>query len=78
MSTLTIELDSLTEDRLQERSRREGRQQAELAAHLLANAVSTGIFFPVLSCYNVPDNIKKCGENRWPVFFSGTFTITKH
>ena len=36
MSTLTIELDSLTEDRLQQRSLQEGRKQEEIAAGLLA------------------------------------------
>ena len=36
MSTLTIELDSLTEDRLRQRSRQEGRKQEEIAAGLLA------------------------------------------
>jgi hypothetical protein len=36
MSTITIELDSATEQRLQERSRREGRKTEEVAAHLLA------------------------------------------
>ena len=36
MPTLTIELDNLTENRLQERSSREGREKAELAAGLLA------------------------------------------
>lgn len=36
MSTLTIELDSLTENRLQERSLQEGRRKEELAARLLA------------------------------------------
>ena len=38
MSILTIELDSLTENRLQERSLQEGRNKEELAAHLLAGA----------------------------------------
>lgn len=36
MSSLTIELDSLTEDRLQEGSRQEGRGKAKTAARLLA------------------------------------------
>ena len=36
MSTLTIELDSLTEDRLQQRSLQEGRKQEDIAAGLLA------------------------------------------
>lgn len=40
MSILTIELDSLTEDRLQQRSLQEGRKQEEIAAHLLARAVT--------------------------------------
>ena len=41
MSTLTIELDSLTENRLQERSRQEGRKKEELAAKLLATSLAT-------------------------------------
>ena len=36
MSTLTIELDSLTDNRLQERSFQEGRGKEELAAQILA------------------------------------------
>ena len=41
MSTLTIELDSLTENRLQERSLQEGRNKEELAAKLLATSLSS-------------------------------------
>jgi hypothetical protein len=44
MSTLTIELDSLTENRLQERSLQEGRKKEELAAHLLARAARSDRF----------------------------------
>ena len=40
MSTLTIELDSLTANRLQERSLQEGRKKEELAAGLLASSLS--------------------------------------
>ncbi len=40
MSTLTIELDSLTENRLQERSLQEGRKKEELAAGLLATSLA--------------------------------------
>ncbi len=41
MSTLTIELDSSTENQLRQRSLAEGRNQEEIAAHLLARALHT-------------------------------------
>jgi hypothetical protein len=40
MSALTIELDSLTEKRLQQRSLQEGRKKEELAAKLLASSLA--------------------------------------
>ena len=43
MSTLTIELDTLTENRLLARSRQEGRKKEELAAGLLADSLALPI-----------------------------------
>lgn len=41
MATLTLELDNVTESRLQQRSQKEGRKREELATNLLANLLQT-------------------------------------
>ena len=65
MSTLTIELDSLTANRLQERSLQEGRRKEELAAGLLASSLEA-TFAPELSESRLLEQINQgWNEQEW-------------